>query len=428
MKPILKILIFSLFFLPVTVLAQTTEGTEIPGDSINVPIDHDVPEKGTFTLYYEFGAEYNSEKPTVFLIADGQQFHIRRGRVKKLQEGWFDDRFNVVGIPGRIIPQKLLDMALNADNSVNWEKAYQIFNSRQWCGDIDELRKHILGEEGKVMLFGGSGGAYLIHEYLARYGKHASRVFTEAAANPFLDAELGIISDRFWDEIGDYDPKLQKKMHEILKKYVDERPEIIMTFSRQHYYFKADKIQQARAELIDSLYNGNMEFYERAKKDFKVNEVASVMETEQAIPIRIRMYEIIRPILERVDLFGDTVYPGLEVAYNLALPLIMLNREDKIPVPLMNFSSLKNLSCDIFILAGRWDEAVDYRTQIELAKKYKNSTLFIADDDHMFKSLKEAGLLKEIIRTFFYYGSNSIETQKSLKKFDPYKWEGKNKK
>lgn len=426
MPLVLKILIFSLFFLPVTVLTQTTESTEILGNSINIPIEHDAPEKGTFSFYYEFGAEYNSKKPTIFIIADGQQFHIRQGKVKNLQIRLFDDRFNVVGIPGRIISQKLSDISINPDNSVNWEKAYQIFNSRQWCGDIDELRKHILGEKGKVMLFGGSGGAYLIHEYLAHYGKYASRVFTEAAANPFLDAELGIIMDKFWDEIGEYDPGLQKKMHEILKKYVDKRPEIIMTFSRQHYFFKADKIQQARAELIESLYTGNMEFYERAKKDFEVNEVVSIMETQQAIPIRVRMYEIIRPVLERVELFGDAVYPGLEMTYNLALPLIMLNREDKIPVPTMNFNSLKNLSTDIFILAGRWDAAADYRTQIELSKKYKHSTLFIANDDHMFKNLKAAGLIKEIRSTFFYYGANSIETQKSLKKFAPYKWKGKN--
>ncbi|MBA7574970.1 hypothetical protein ES708_16786 [subsurface metagenome] len=222
MKLVLKILIFSLFFPIVNVLAQTTEGDEILGDSINVPIDHDVPDKGTFTLYYEFGAEYNPEKPTVFLIADGQQFHIRRGALKKLQERWLDNRFNVVGIPGRIISQELSDKAINANNSMNWEKAYKIYNSRQWCGDIDEVRKHILGEEGKIMLFGGSGGAFLVHEYLARYGRNASRVFTEAAANPFLDAELGIVMDKFWDEIGDYDPGLHKKVHDILKKYVDE--------------------------------------------------------------------------------------------------------------------------------------------------------------------------------------------------------------
>jgi len=140
MKLVLKILIFSLFFPLVTVLPQTSEGTEVLGDSINVPIDHDVPDKGTFTLYYESGAEYNSEKPTVFLIADGQQFHLRRGAIKKLQERWLDDRFNVVGIPGRIISQKLLDKAINANSSVNWEEAYQIFNSRQWCGDIDQVR------------------------------------------------------------------------------------------------------------------------------------------------------------------------------------------------------------------------------------------------------------------------------------------------
>ena len=426
MKLILKILIFSLFFLPVTVLAQTTEGVEVLGDSINVPIDHDVPEKGTLSLYYEYGAEYDSEKPTVFFIFDGQQF-FRRGVAKKIQERLFDDRFNVVGIPGRIISQKLLDMVINADSSVNWEKAYQIFNSRQWCGDIDEARKHILGKDGKIMLFGGSGGGFLVHEYLARNGKHASRIFTEAAANPFHDAEFGIIMDKFWDEIGDYDPGLHKKVYDILQKYVDKRSEIIMTFSRQHYYFKADELQQARTELIDSLYYENIEFYENAKKKFEVNEIASIMETNEAIPMRVRIYELISPMLGNVVLFGDIIYPGLEMMYDMALPLIKLNQENKIPAHSMDFSFLKNLPTDIFLLAARWDEAADYRTQIELAKKYSHSTIFIANDDHIFKNLRKAGLIKEIISTFFYYGSNSLETQKSLENLDPYKWEGKNK-
>jgi hypothetical protein len=200
-----------------------------------------------------------------------------------------------------------------------------------------------------------------------------------------------------------------------------------MTFSRQHYYFKADELQQARTELIDSLYYENIEFYENAKKKFEVNEIASIMETNEAIPMRVRIYELISPMLGKVVLFGDIIYPGLEMMYDMALPLIKLNQENKIPAHSMDFSFLKNLPTDIFLLAARWDEAADYRTQIELAKKYNHSTLFIANDDHIFKNLRKAGLIKEIISTFFYYGSNSLETQKSLENLDPYKWEGKNK-
>src|SRR5918911_1145782 len=71
------------------------------GRTIEVPLDYKAPEMGRAPLYFEFGASFDPTKPVVFIIADGQQFYVRRGSVAELQHTLFGDAFNVVGIVGR---------------------------------------------------------------------------------------------------------------------------------------------------------------------------------------------------------------------------------------------------------------------------------------------------------------------------------------
>ena len=40
---------------------------------LRVPIDHATPAAGTFPLHYELGAPFDSTKPTIMLVVDGQQ-------------------------------------------------------------------------------------------------------------------------------------------------------------------------------------------------------------------------------------------------------------------------------------------------------------------------------------------------------------------
>src|SRR3954467_153852 len=70
------------------------------GATLRVPLDYQHRGLGTGTIYYELGAKFDRQKPTVFVVSDGQQFYVRKGRVSEIQKS-FCPSFNVVGVVGR---------------------------------------------------------------------------------------------------------------------------------------------------------------------------------------------------------------------------------------------------------------------------------------------------------------------------------------
>lgn len=46
--------------------------------------------------------------------------------------------------------------------------------------------KGLLPREGKIILYGGSGGGFLVQQYLDRYGFHISRALIESSGAPDL--------------------------------------------------------------------------------------------------------------------------------------------------------------------------------------------------------------------------------------------------
>ena len=183
--------------------------TSALGQTIEVPYDHKSPGLGRAPLYFELGRKYDKTKPTIFIIADAQQFYVRRGQVAQLQQSLFGESFNVVGIVGRGSSQDFIKFAHDANNQPDWVRAWRVFNSEQWVDDIEAVRRVVVGNNGKILLYGRSGGAFLVHQYLAKYGAHVQRSFTQAALNPFIVHELHLNSDHFWEEIGAQDRNLQ---------------------------------------------------------------------------------------------------------------------------------------------------------------------------------------------------------------------------
>jgi pimeloyl-ACP methyl ester carboxylesterase len=402
---------------------QSTQPAPLPtlGRTIQVPLDYKTPGLGKAPLYFELGAPFDKAKPTVFIISDGQQFYVTRGAIANLQKGIFGGDFNVVGIVGRGFSQDFTRVALDVSGHPDWSKAWQVFNSEQWVEDIESVREAVVRKTGKIFLYGASGGATLAHEYLLKYGSHVARAYTESAADPILSRELGISIDPFWEEIG-VDPSLRPALLNVLRQHASDRTTILMALQRQHFFVSADNLPTARAELIHALDNGDMNYLERVRKEYQVDAILGLFNSQTGMPISVRELEFIYPTGAFDKLREDSVYPYIESEYVFLKPLVDLVKAGKLPAPGFKISSAHRINSEVFILAGRWDEAVDYRTSIALAYSYPSHHLFIADDNHVFAKLNASGLHTRLIQTFLKYGLNSFQLKDSLRAADSYRW------
>lgn len=374
------------------------------GHTFKAPLDYSRPSSGSASIYYEFGAPFDKKKPTVFVISDGQQFFVRKGRVKMIQAETFGDRFNVVGIVGRGDCPDAVQACKTKQGKVDWAKAYRFFCARQWVEDIEAVRWRVLGS-APVLLYGQSGGAFLTHQYLSVYGRHVRRAATPAAVMPYLVRRLGFRSDRFWEEIG---PESQPLALQALERYKGQRAIVIQALQRQNFFVGPDKIAEARATLIKQLAEGDDEALAKARKEYQVDAIQAYMNGDQAIPMRVRLFEFYAPSGEGRFLQKDRVYPNIENSRNMAAPLLGFK------VPEFEFAACHLLPTEVLVVAGIKDHTVDYRTSIALAASYPRGDLLLLDDDHMFSRLSK-GQLSKILQEYLLGGSSSAGYRGALK-------------
>lgn len=294
-----------------------------------------------------------------------------------------------------------------ASGAVDWHCAYRVFRAEQWIEDIDAVRRELVGESGKVMLFGQSGGAHLVHQYLAVHGQHVARAITPAAVNPFLESDLGINSDHFWDELGA--AGLREPALAAARQFADERPALMAVLQRQNFFHPAGEIRTARRELLEKLARGDRAAFESAKESYEVNAIRELMDSDRGMSIRVRMWEFHAPSPIAVILERRGIYPDHENTRNAALPLIEIGEGGTLARPTWDRQGLRHLDTEILVLAGRFDHTVDYRTSIALAHAYPFGTLLIVRDNHTFDDMKASGLHRNLIRSFLAHGTRSTE-------------------
>ncbi len=367
------------------------------GHTVRVPFRYDHPELGRFELYYELGKTFDAAKPTVFVVGDGQQFYVRKGLIAPLQEEIFGDRFNVVGLIGRGVNDSVLQHVKHGA-SIDWLEAYEVFQSSEWVEDIESVRKDLLGASGKICLYGRSGGATLVHEFLVKHPDHVVAVFTQASYNPFLDVEFGLSSDTFWDEIGRSDAALQPMLLEALSRHPSERSRIVLLLQRQNFFVPADQIAAERANLIHALHNWDRSLIDKLSVDYQVK----AMLEELAMPdpaANVREFELYAPIFaQRQGRTKQRVDPDFEVSELFSQPLLDMLRNKQIAVPRMDLHSAHRVEADVFLLAGRFDHDVDYRSQLALASAYPNHRLLLLSDGHTFLALNKTGLYPQLVQ------------------------------
>lgn len=390
--------------------------------SVGVPFDYADPGLGSAILTYELGAPFDPQKPTVIVVADGQQFFVKKGAVAALQKQLFGPELNVVGIVTRGSTAAFIDATLDRNGKPDWLRAWTIFNAHQWIGDIETVRHALVGS-GKIMLYGRSGGAYLVHQYLAEHGDHVSRAFTQSPVNPQIIRQLHISLDNFWSTLGRDSSQLQPVLLDALKRRPDKHTRILLTLQRQHFYVPDDQLKTQREQLIRAFASGDDKRYAQFRKDYEVDSVIDLLASNNSIPQIVRVLELIGP----TGAFDDqdaVVSPLIEPQRDLAHELLAFEKAGKLAPSPFEIARLHRVPAEVFILAGRDDEAVDYRTSIALAYSYPHQFLFIADDNHNFAHIAGAGADAKLLQAFFLGGLGSERMKSALETAEPFRWQG----
>ncbi len=388
---------------------------------ILVPLDHAAPESGTIGLQIEIARPFDPAKPTVLIVQDAQQFFLlNEGWVARFEKDTFGEGFNLVGVIGRSFSPGIAAHLRRQDGSVDWVKAFRLLSSRQWIEDIDRVRRDLVGPEGRVLLYGVSGGGFLVHEYLAMHGERVTRAVTEAAPVRPIDAWLRLNHDRFWSELQG-DPKRARALSQALAARPD-RAELIQVLQRQHFFVKTEELAAERRKVIDEIIAGDEKALGRRKEEYQVNAVQQLLAKDVGIGIRVRMYEFCRPVLRHVRLDGEGIFPNLENEAILAGPLLDLQRSGAIPEPPFDRQALRRVPAEVLLIAGRHDQTADYRAQIALASLYPRGEIFLADDNHVSMRLAESGSRQRLIVTFLRHGLASPEMQALFRELDSFRW------
>jgi hypothetical protein len=393
--------------------------------TVSVPLDHRHPEAGSRPLRYELGRPWQPSRATVLVIADGQQYYMRPGATSALQKDVFGDELNVVGILSRGGTPEFVSAALDAKGQPDWQRAWTVFNADQWVEDIDAVRRAVVGAQGRVSLYGRSGGAYLVHQYLAKHGAFVERAFTQSAVSPAINRELRIPIETFWPELGKQDVALQKLLLDALARRPADRMAILVALQRQHFFVTADRLPAARAELIRALARGDETAFAAARSDYQVDAVLSLSRSKDAIPQAVRELELLYPAGAFEPQPADIVRPLVDSQRELLAPLLDLLTRGHISAPSFDLAPAHRLfETEVFVLAARWDEAADYRTLFALAHAYPRQLLFVADDNHVFARLDENGARSRMVRAFVQAGLGSPELDAALRAAEPFRWSG----
>lgn len=392
---------------------------------LQVPLDHDQPAGESVRLSYELAEPFDPRRPTLLWVADGQQFQVRReGATVWLRDerlGLPPGAFNLVGLVGRGFDDEVSGRLRRGDGRVDWARAHHLLGSRQWVGDLEALRRKLVGDGGKVLLYGVSGGGYLVHEYLARHGAQVARAVTEVAPVRPLDGWLGLFDDPFWRELRQADAGRAEALARALAAD-PRRSDLVRLLQRQHYFVGAGELAAERLATVDEILRGDAEAIARRFEAYQVGAMRELEASDVGIGIAVRMYEFAEPVLRHVDLERGGVHPNLENEAGWAAPLLELARRGAIPPVAFDRRALGRLSAQVLVIGGRWDQTADYRAQIALAALYPEGELFLADDGHTLGRLEAAGGRRRLLATFLRHGLGSPELAALLVELEPLRW------
>jgi hypothetical protein len=402
--------------LPSLALAQNTSAPLVI--TLEVPVDHDDPRSGRIKLQCEWGAPPVPGRPTVVAVADAQQYYLRPGGAARLQAELFGTRLNLLAIVGRSRSEDLARLVMKPGGT-DWGAAYRLLNWRQWARDLDLVIRHLELDRQRLGLYGRSGGALLIHQFLTLRPDLKARAYVQAAVNSELDARWGVGGDAFWGEFSARNPDTARELISWVERNPQHRRSLILVLQRQHFFENLETLPDARKRAAQAFLNGDKAVIAAMRERYQIDAIEKSRSTLEGVGGAVRVYEFAAP---REDPRGDAgpLSPSHEATFYYAYPLAEPGHRPSVPPT--DWSRLRDVAAEVVQVASRHDHTADYRTQIGLSGLTRNSRLLILNDDHVFKRWVARGTQPRFLQAFFLNGAASPDFQRELAALNDLSW------
>jgi pimeloyl-ACP methyl ester carboxylesterase len=355
---------------PTTRIAPGEYYPEMPPDEshhyIQIPIDHQNQSLGNFTDFYLLSPEFKADDGVVFWLCDNQQEKV--GMINSSEDFEYFDAdlggLSYVLIGNRGVSPTLFPEVFNKDGSVNYPLALNLYGSNQQIDDIEAVRrdmqhKGLLPQDGKIMVYGGSGGGVLVQQYLDKYGEHVSRALIESSGSPDL-----------------------ARMHNatFMKSTYESNPSV--------------KIACLKSWLVPS-------------NNFPLIQL--ILDAPCELEVKVRVYELMGEDLENYHpASAHDIGLGYEWSKVLLADFMKAHEEGIIPITQINLNRSRYRG-EVMVWSGTADQDFSNQMGQWLSDSYIYSRLAIFDDVHRLR--KHPDYYREFRRAFFKFGLNSPEIQ-----------------
>ncbi|VVB64459.1 Uncharacterised protein [uncultured archaeon] len=400
---------------PTTRLAAGGYYPEMPPDGyhhyVQIPIDHQNPSAGNFTDFYLLNPEFRAGDNVVFWLCDNQQEAVG------LASSWSGFDANLGGlsyvlIGNRGVSPTLFPEVFNKDGSVNYALAVKLYGSNEQIDDIEAVRqdmkkKGLLPEDGKIMVYGRSGGGVLVQQYLDKYGDYVSRALIEASGGPDLAREHNTTFNKNTFESnpsaasfffalsqkGDATASLAFMLFMIGQEGDMDLQEKIVN-SKRSILALGDKFTYLKNWLVPSY---NFLF------------VNLLFDAPRELEVKVRLYEL---AVEDIDNYHPASAQEVCLAYDWMRVLLadFMKAHDEGKLHSMQFAlNRSRYRGEVMVWSGTADQ--DFSTQMGqwISDSYPHSRLAVFDDAHHL--CKHQEYYREFRRAFFTAGLNSSEVQ-----------------
>jgi hypothetical protein len=402
---------------PTTRLAADSYYPEMPPDShhhyLQLPIDHNDPTRGNFTDFYILSPNFKSGENVIFWLFDNQQEAV--GMINSSRD--FEDFENNLGglsyvlIGNRGVNPTLFPEVYNRDGSINYALAIQLYGSAQQIEDIEAVRQDmqkqgLLLPDGRIMLYAGSGGGFLVQQYLDKYGSHVSRALIEFSGAPDLARQHNVT---FASNLYESNPDAANTYFALSQK--GSRPSLAFTMFKLG--LEGDKDSQtriAKSQTEEATLKDKYLYFEKwINPPCNFPFVNFIISFPSEVEVKVRIYELIgADLLEYHPSSPREVNLMYEWTDIVIADFLKANADGKISTPYFSLNR-SNYTGEIMVWSGTGDQDFNRQMGSWISNSYPHSRQAIFNDAH--KRDKYNDYYFNFRKKFFTAGLNSSEIQ-----------------